>query len=148
MSRRRKKRKGMGTVVFLALVIVVCAIVLGGLVRGGFTDNIKSAINEKMTEQVLEQAVLQALENSGYPEASAKAKEIVGSMDEAAKKEATEIVQKYADKDTLSDLVNIMDDGINSDSVEQLKEYLKENVSEEDIQKLQELYQKYAEQVP
>ena len=138
----------MGTVVFLALVIVVCVIALGGLVGRDLVGNIKSAVNEKVTEQVLEQVIWQALENSGYPEVSAKAKEIVGSMDEATKKEAAAIVQKYVDKDTVSDIVDIVGDGVNSDSVEQVKEYLKENVSEEDIQKLQELYQKYAEQVP
>ena len=148
MSKRRKKRKGMGTVVFLALVIVVCVIALGGLVGRDLVGNIKSAVSEKVTEQVLEQTIWQALENSGYPEASAKAKEIVGRMDDATKKEAVEIVQKYVDKDTVSDIVDIVADGVNSDSVEQVKEYLKENVSEEDIEKLMELYNKYAEQVP
>ena len=148
MSKRRKKRKGMGSIVFLALVIIVCAVVLVGLVRGNLVDDIKSAVSEKITEQVMEQVVWQALENSGYPEVSAKAKEIVGSMDEAAKKEAVEIVQKYVDKGTVSDLADIVGDGVSSDSVEQVKEYLRENVSEEDIQKLKELYQKYAEQVP
>ena len=148
MSRRRKKRKGIGTVVFLSFVIIVCAIVMIGLVRGNLIGDIKSAVSEKVTEQVLEQTILQTLEDAGYSEASAKAKEIVGNMDEATRKEAVEIVQKYVDKDTLTDLVDIVDDGINSDSVEQVKEYLRENISEEDIQKLKKLYYKYAEQVP
>lgn len=148
MSRRRKKRKGIGSVVFLSLVIITCVVVLGGLVRGSLIDNIKSAVDEKVTEQVMEQTIWQALENAGYPEASAKAKEIVNNMDEATKREAVEIVQKYVNKDTVSDLVDIMGRGIDSDSVEEVKEYLKENVTEEDIEKLKELYQKYAEQVP
>ena len=139
----------MGTVIFLALVIVVCAVVLVGLARGeNLLADIKSAVNEKVTDQVMERTIRQALENSGYPEASAKAKELVGSIDGATKKELAEIVQKYVDKDTLSDLVDMVGDGVNGDSIEQVKEYLQENVSEEDIQKLQELYEKYAEQVP
>lgn len=138
----------MGTVIFLALLVIVCAMVLIGLVRGNLTDSLKSAVNRKVTEQVMEQAIQEALERSGDPQAAAKAKEIVGSMDEADRKEAEAIVEKYANGDTLSDLANIVGNGINNESVEQVKEYLQENVSEEDIQKLQELYQKYGEQVP
>lgn len=149
MSRgRKKKKKGVGTIVMLLLVIVVCVIVLIGLVSGSFKDGIQSAVTGKVTEQFMEQAIRKALESSGDPEAAAKAKEIFDSIDEEDKKAAEEIIGKYAKQDTVSDLIDIAGGGINSESVEQIKDYLQDNMSEDDIQKLQELYNKYGEQVP
>lgn len=149
MSKRRKKKKpGLGAVILLALLVIVCAIVLIGLVRGNLADSIKSAVNRKVTEQIMEQTIQKALESSGNPDAAAKAKEIVNSMDEEDMREAEAIVQKYAEGDTLSDLVNIAGNGINNETIEQIQEYLQENVSEEDIRKLQKLYKKYEEKVP
>lgn len=149
MSRgRKKKKKGIGTIIVLLLVIVVCVIVLIGLVGGSFKDGIQSVVTRKVTEQFMEQAIQKALENSGDPEAAAKAKEIVDSIDEADKKAAEEIIEKYANQDTVSDLIDIAGGGINSESVEQIKDYLQDNMSEDDIRKLQELYNKYGEQVP
>lgn len=132
----------------LLLVIVVCVIVLIGLVSGSFKDRIQSAVTGKVTEQFMEQAIRKALESSGDPEAAAKAKEIVDSIDEEDKKAAEEIIGKYANQDTVSDLIDIAGGGINSESVEPIKDYLQDNMSEDDIQKLQELYNKYGEQVP
>ena len=149
MSKRGKKKKpGLGTVILLAIVVIVCAIVLIVLVRGNLTDGIKSAVSRKVTEQVMEQTIQKALESSGDPDAAAKAKEIVNSIDEEDMREAEAIIQQYADGDSLSDLVNIAGNGINNETIDQIKEYLQENVSEEDIRKLQKLYKKYEEKVP
>lgn len=149
MSKRGKKKKpGLGTVILLAIVVIVCAIVLIVLVRGNLTDGIKSAVSRKVMEQVMEQTIQKALESSGDPDAAAKAKEIVNSIDEEDMREAEAIIQQYADGDSLSDLVNIAGNGINNETIDQIKEYLQENVSEEDIRKLQKLYKKYEEKVP
>ncbi|MBD5489637.1 MAG: hypothetical protein HDR13_12735 [Lachnospiraceae bacterium] len=148
MSRRgKKKKKGMGIVIFLSFVIVVSAVVLIGLVRGNLADGIKSAVTEKVTEQVMEQAFQKALESVGDPQAAAKAKEIVNNMDESDKKEAEAIIEKYADSDTLSDVMDIVGDGVNSESISQVEQYLKNTVSDEDVDKLQELYEKYKDEI-
>ena len=91
----------------------------------------------------MEKAVQKALESTGDPQAAAKAKEIVDTMDESDKEAAQEIIGKYADSETLSDVMDLVGDGINSETVSQVKDYLQETVSEEDIEKLQELYEKY-----
>lgn len=153
MSRRKKKKKGMGKIVFLCLLIAVCLVILAGMVKGSFlkgtiTDGIKSAVTRKVTETVMEQAVQKALESSGDPQAAARAKEIVNSMEETDKQEAEAIIEKYADSETLSDCMEIVGDGINSESIAQVQEYLQESVSDEDIQKLQELYEKYGGTMP
>ena len=148
MSRRRKKKKkGVGMVVFLSLVIIVCVVVLVGLIRGNLTDGIKSAVTEKVTEQVMEQVFQKALESTGDPQAAAKAKEIVNNMDESDKKEATEILEKYADGDTLSDVMDIVGDGVNSESISQVEQYLQNNVSDEDMGKMMELNEKYKDEI-
>ena len=56
MSRRKKKKKGVGKIVFLCLLIAVCLVILAGLVRGSFlkkaiTDGVKSAVTEKVTDR-------------------------------------------------------------------------------------------------
>lgn len=148
MSRRKKKKKGVGKIVFLCLLIAVCLVILIGLVRGSFLkrtvrDGIKSAVTGKVTEKVMEQVVQKALESAGDSQAAARAKEIVANMEETDKQEAEAILEKYADSETLSDCMEIVGDGINSETVTQVQEYLQEKVADEDIQKLQELYEKY-----
>ena len=94
----------------------------------------------------MEQAFQKALESTGNPQAAAKAKEIVNNMDESDKKEAEEIIEKYADSDTLSDVMDIVGNGVNSESISQVEQYLQNSMSDEDIDKLQELYEKYKDE--
>lgn len=148
MGRRgSKKKRGMGTIVFLSLVIIVCIVVIIGIVRGTFTGGIKFMVAEKVTEQVMEQTFRKALESTGDPQAADKAKEIVNNMDEADKKSATEMIEKYANSDTISDVMEIVGDGVDSESIAQVEEYLQNSISGEDIDKLQELYEKYKDEI-
>lgn len=150
---RRKKKKGIGTIVLLCLLITACLVVLFVLVKGNFMKEtigggIKSAVTRKVTETVMEQAVQKTLESSGDPQAAEKAKEIVGSMEETDKKAAETIIEKYADSETLSDCLEIVGDGVNKESLSEVQAYLQESVSDEDMQKLEELYQKYGGVMP
>lgn len=149
MSKRgRKKKKGMGVVILLSLVIAVCVVVLAGLASGALQRGIKSALTKKVSEQIMEQTFRTALEITGDPQAAAKAKEIVDQMDEADKKEVEAIIDKYANGDTLSDVMDIVGDGVDSESLSEVQEYLQDSVSEEDVQKLKELYEKYGGEMP
>lgn len=154
-KRRKKKKKGVGTAVFLSLVIVVCVFVLAGMITGALpsggwknlvADKISGAVTEKVTEQVMETAIQKALESSGDPEAASKAKEIVNNMDEEDKQTANAIIEKYADGDTISDCMDIISDGVNSESIAEVQEYLQGNVSAEDQSQLEELYKKYSQE--
>lgn len=147
-NRKKKKKKNTRTVIILSIVIVVCVIVLIWLVGGLLKNKVMSAVHRKVTEQVMEYGIRQALESIDDPEAAVRAKEIVDSIDEEDLREVEEIVEKVVNEDTVSDLINIVGSGVDSGSVEQVKDYLQENISEEDIRKLQELYNKYAEQAP
>lgn len=143
MSRKQKKKKGTGKIVVLSLIIVVSVLILVGLLIGTLGNDVKHVVVEKATEQIMEQAVQKALENSGDPQAAAKAKEIVSNMDEADKQQAEEIIEKYADTDALSDCMDIVSEGVTDESIAEVEEYLQNSVSSEDMQKLQELYEKY-----
>ena len=143
MSRRKRKRKGKGKIIVLSLIIVVSVLILVGLVKGTLGNGVKHVVVEKATEQIMEQAVQKALESSGDPQAAAKAKEIVSTMDEADKQQAEEIIEKYADTDALSDCMDIVSEGVTDESIAEVEEYLQNSVSSEDMQKLQELYEKY-----
>ena len=106
-------------------------------------DAVKSKVTQKVAEQVFEKA----LESAGDPEAAEKAKQIVANMDEADKKQAEEIITKYADSETISDCMEIMQDGVNSESLGQVQQYLEQSVSQEDMQALWELYEEYGDSV-
>lgn len=150
-AKTRRKKKGIGLIIFLSLLIVCCLFVLTGLVRGTLGEQISGLlpkavtdkVTEKVTQSVMEKAVEKALESSGDTNASAKAKEIIRNMDEEDKQKAEEIIGKYADGDTISDCLEIVGDGVNQDSIAQVEEYLQGNVSEEDRAQLEELYRKY-----
>lgn len=143
MSRKRKKKKGTGKIVVLSLIIVVSVLILVSLVKGTLGNGVKHVVVEKATEQIMEQAVQKALESSGDPQAAAKAKEIVSNMDEADKQQAEEIIEKYADTEALSDCMDIVSEGVTDESIAEVEEYLQNSVSSEDMQKLQDLYEKY-----
>jgi hypothetical protein len=170
MSRKRRHKNGTGTIIFLSLVIVACIVVilgfsvyspgtlglsdkLGTLVAespfGTLTGSVKTAVTEKVTEQVTEQilvkTVQEALESSGDSEAAAKAKKIVKNMDEEDKKTAEGIIGKYADGDTISDCLDILEDGVDSQSIAEVEQYLKDTISSEDVSALKDLYSKYGQ---
>lgn len=142
-KKRKKKKKGIGMIVFLSLVIAGCLVFIFFLGKGYLTDAVKSKVTEKVAEQVFEKA----LESAGDPEAAEKAKQIVANMDEEDKKQAEEIISKYADSETISDCMEIVGDGINSESIEQVQQYLEQSVSQEDMQALWDLYEKYGDEV-
>ncbi|MCI9463579.1 MAG: hypothetical protein HFI48_06805 [Lachnospiraceae bacterium] len=130
-------------IIFLSLIIVCCLIFIFFIGKGYLTDAVKSKVTQKVAEQVFEKA----LESAGDPEAAEKAKQIVANMDEADKKQAEEIITKYADSETISDCMEIMQDGVNSESLGQVQQYLEQSVSQEDMQALWELYEKYGDSV-
>lgn len=138
-KRKKKKKQSIATIIILCLVIVVCVVVLVALVRGKLISSIKSAVAEKVMEQVIQQA----LESSGDPQAAARAKEILDSIDEQDKKEVEEIIGKYTDSDTVSDLMHIVGSDFSLESIERAVEYMQESITQEDIRKLQEMYEKY-----
>lgn len=147
MSKRKKRRKkkGYGTIVFLSLLIIACIAVIIGIANGSLTNKVKTAVKEKVTQEVMEQAVQKALESSGDPQAAEKAKEIVNNMEEADIQKAEEIIEKYADSDTLSDCMEIVSDGVTEESLKEVRDYLEGSVSAQDQAQLEELYRKYSE---
>ena len=142
-KRNRKKKKGMGMIIFLSLLIAGCLVIIFFIGKGYLTDAVKSKVTEMAAEQIFEKA----LESAGDPEAAEKAKQIVANMDAEDKKQAEEIIGKYADSETLSDCMDIVKDGVNAESIAQVQQYLEQSVSEEDMQALLELYEKYGDGV-
>ena len=142
-GKRRKKKKGMGMILFLSLLIVGCLVIIFFIGKGYLMDAVKSKVTEMAAEQIFEKA----LESAGDPQAAEKAKQIVANMDEEDKKQAEEIIGKYADSETLSDCMDIVKDGVNSESISQVQQYLEQSVTEEDMQALLELYEKYGDGV-
>lgn len=141
-GKRRKKRSGRGTVFLLVLIIIVGLAILLALGKDYLFDGMKNKVKDIISEQVTEKALENIFRELDDSEAAEKAKEIINTMGEEDKEELKNIVGKYANKETVSEVIEMIGSGTES-SLEQAKEYLEETVSEEDIQKLQELYEKY-----
>ena len=123
-KKRRKKKKGTGKIVFLSLVIAACLVVIFMLSKGHIVDTVKDKVTEKVVEQAAQQVIEKALESAGEPQAAEKAKEIVANMDEEDKEQAQEIIGKYANSQTVSDCMEIVEDGINEESIGEVQQYL------------------------
>lgn len=147
MSRRKRKKRGIVPAIFLGLLIGICLAAAIEFASGGLTKTVKSAVTKKVSETVMEKAVKQALETTGDPQAAEKAKEIVDNIDEEDKQKAEEIIERYANSDTLSDVMEIVGDGVDKESLSEVRNYLQENVSEEDRAELEGLYQKYKDEL-
>ena len=150
--RRRKKKKGTGTIFVLSILIVAGSMVLLGLTNETFAAKLKGLTTDKVMkvkdeaeEEILERAIQQVLESTGDPEAAEKAKEIMDSFDEEDRQKAKEMVGKYVNKDTISDVADMINGELNSDTVAEMKEYLEESISEEDREQLEALFQKYGQ---
>lgn len=146
-KKRRKKKNGSGMIVFLSLIIVGCLVVIFFLGKDYVAGAVKNKVVGIAAKQVTQQVFEKALESVGDPQAAEKAKEMVDNMDEEDKKETEKIINKYADSQMISDCMDMIGDGVSSESIEQVQQYLEQNVDEEDIQKLQELYEKYGEEI-
>jgi hypothetical protein len=100
------------------------------------TDNSKGKSRKAnpIVKAVVNEAMDKYIEN-----ADGKAKEIADSMSEEDKETVAEIIAANVSIDTITDAQKIMADG----NAEDLMEYAKENLPEEDVQQLTEILSEY-----
>ena len=136
-----EREEGKGRRVIRALVIIALILILGGFSIHQFVLRpAKKMIAEKITENVLEQALTQA----GVTEdVSEKAKEIMDSMSSEDKAKVEKIVDQHASVAEITEAGKIY----KSQGTSGLKEYAKENLTEDEMKEIRGFYDKYKDTV-
>ncbi len=134
MSRRnRNKRNGNGWIIACVSVLIVIA-VLAVLVKLFVYEPVKKQVAEKVVQKMIETEL--ANDDS---EVGQDAQAIYDSMTEEEKDSLTQMAEDKMDAKTIKEVKEYVDAG----DREGLKNYAKEQFTEDEIQQIKDIYQKY-----
>ena len=136
MSKRRKK-KHTGLKIFLGLV-VIC--IVGGIV---FWPQIKGAASKKASEVVVEKILDNKLSSDKPVYGKFTAKDIYNKMDAADKQKVTDIITNHMTPQNVKNVEQYVASGDKAG----LEKYAKDNLSTEETQTIQNMYEKYKNQL-
>ncbi len=130
MAGRKKKSKLIKLVIVL-IIIVAVGLVLRFVVYDKAKAKVTSAIATKMFEEQLPEGV--------SSEQAEQAQKIYDSMSEEDQETVNQIVEDKVNAGTISEVSGYL----KNQDTEGLKEYVKESFSEQEIQQMKDLYNKY-----
>lgn len=129
-ARKKKKSK------FMILLIVIAIILIIGLVlRVTVYDKAKAKITSAIATKIFEEQIPDGVSSDQVEQAQ----QIYDSMSEADKDTVDNLIDNKLNPGTISDVSGYLK---NNDK-EGLKEYVKDSFSEQEIQQMKDLYQKY-----
>lgn len=136
MSRkRRKKHTGLKILLF---ILVIC--IVGGIV---FWKQIKSVTSQKAAEVVVEKLLDSKISADKAVYGDLTAKDIYNSMDDADKQVVTDIITDHMTADNIKNVEQYVTAGDTAG----LEQYAKDNLSTEETQTIQNMYEKYKDQL-
>lgn len=130
MAGRKKKSKLLKIMIFLIMIIVI-GLVLRFAVYDKAKSKITSAIATKLIEEQMPDGVSQQQVET--------AKQIYESLSDEDKGKVEDLIESKVDAKTVADVSGYLK---NNDK-EGLKDYVKSTFSEQEIQEIKDLYQKY-----
>lgn len=126
MSRNRRRRQRRWPIAVLIIVVIIVLLLIGGLM-------VKNQITKVVAKEMMQQQIEAVVGDSQ------QAEEIVNEMDPEDMDRAMEIAKKYV---TVGEIKGYMQAVKNGD-VESVKEAMKEKMSQEDLNELRSIYEKY-----
>ena len=143
MAKRRKSSSGTGflLVIIIAAVLISVALLAFMVITGnGVNSNpVTQSVNREITKKAVE-TVIQKETGSDIT-----LDEIKGQMSEEDAEEVDIIINQYADQGLLSEALSIYK--ANGGDVNATADAMKDKVSEEDMARLYELYEKYGDKI-
>lgn len=121
---------------FIFLLILAIIVTVAPMVY----KKVRMAVFEKAVDTVVKES------NITYKTADGKEisfKDVVEKVDEEDQKKVDELLDKYVNMDTIGDVNAIVKDG--NVTKQEVEQYINENVEEEDITYLINLYKKYSD---
>lgn len=135
----RKRKKHIKLIVTTAVLVVGAGALFVG--RHAIVDTVRTKAATEIGKKLLEEQIGSNLNINGQ---NIDVSEIVEQMDEADVQKVTDIAQKYISQDNLKTAADLAASG----DTEGLKDLAKEQLTEEDKNELQGLYEKYKDQIP
>ncbi|MCI9531767.1 MAG: hypothetical protein HFH38_08475 [Lachnospiraceae bacterium] len=136
-KRKRKRHTGLlvvaGVLVISAGTLFVC--------RDSIISGIKAKAAKEIGKKLLEEQIGGSLKVAGQ---SVDIQAIMDQMDQADVDKVTEIAEKYISPDNIQEAAGLAASG----NMEGLKDMAKEQLSQEDKDELQKMYEKYKGQIP
>lgn len=133
-NRRRKKNTGAKIIQFLLILIIL------GLVIFIFKIAVwDSMLKKKAVNYAVSNVIEQVAASSGVSVTSKEVEEVLNSMDPEDQETLNTIIEENVDQEAVSTITSYVSNG----DMESAAEYVQENLSEENVEDLQQLYDKY-----
>ena len=133
-KRRKQKSSGAKLVQFLLMLVIL------GLVIFIFKIAVWDAIlKKKAVNYAVSNVIEQVAASSGVSVTSEEVEEVHNSMDPEDQEKLNTIIEENVDSEAVSTITSYVSNG----DMESAAEYVQENLSEENVEDLQELYDKY-----
>ena len=133
-KRRKKKSSGAKLVQFLLMLVIL------GLVIFIFKIAVWDAIlKKKAVNYAVSNVIEQVAASSGVSVTSEEVEEVLNSMEPEDQEKLNAIIEENVDSEAVSTITSYVSNG----DMESAAEYVQENLSEENVEDLQELYDKY-----
>ncbi len=133
-NRRRKKNTGAKLIQFLLILIIL------GLVIFIFKISVwDSMLKKKAVNYAVSNVIEQVAASSGVSVTSKEVEEVLNSMDPEDQETLNTIIEENVDQEAVSTITSYVSNG----DMESAAEYVQENLSEENVEDLQQLYDKY-----
>lgn len=132
--RRRKKNTGAKFVQFLLMLIILGLVIF--IFKTAVWDSI---IKKKAVNYTVSNVIEQVAAGSGVSVTSKEVEEVLDSMDPEDQETLNSIIEENINTEAVSTITSY----VNSGDMESAAEYVQENLSEENVEDLQELYDKY-----
>ena len=138
MKGKKRKKRHTGLLMFTAFLAVAAVVLFAG--RDMIVKKVKTKVATEVGKKMLEEQIGKSI-NVGGQEIDVS--EIVNQMEEQDVEKVTEIAEKYISKDNIKQAADMAARG----DVEGLRGLAEGQITEEDKNELQELYNKYKDQI-
>lgn len=133
-NHRRKKNTGAKLIQFLLILVIL------GLVIFIFKIAVwDSMLKKKAVNYAVSNVIEQVAASSGVSVTSKEVEEVLNSMDPEDQETLNTIIEENVDQEAVSTITSYVSNG----DMESAAEYVQENLSEENVEDLQQLYDKY-----
>ncbi|MBR4529188.1 MAG: hypothetical protein IKO80_02800 [Lachnospiraceae bacterium] len=136
-SRRKKTNTGLVVGIIFAVTGIITLMIV--LFMVGTWQDLKKNVADRAADMVVEKAVEQALESQGIPADDRVVNEVLEMIDPADKQAVSDIIVNHFDADTVTEVTGQLVSGDSAAAMDTMRE----NLSEEEMQTLLEMAEKY-----
>lgn len=133
-NRRRKKNTGAKLIQFLLILVILGLVIF--IFKIAVWDSI---LKKKAVNYAVSNVIEQVAASSGVSVTSKEVEEVLNSMDPEDQETLNTIIEENVDQEAVSTITSYVSNG----DMESAAEYVQENLSEENVEDLQQLYDKY-----